>query len=243
MKGRVKSLGADASKPGSNLLKIDETILTVIPVAAPAPPGSFDRAIRTEKMWPEAGQEFGRHKAVVIVSTLRAFSDFAGAMDAALCVTMTITALNDLMPVIGLYWHSSETLCSSASVREMGLALGRAELPIGIWLKMHLFRGEPEPQMGGKPPVGMLVIGLRPFVGRELELVPSHRDVMTTTNGAIDLATYLLKKGPVLKEGHTATIGNSKNVRISYGMSRYSPNVSVIQIEEAHGDGVKVRHG
>jgi hypothetical protein len=74
---RVTSLGSDARKPGSNLLKIDETILTVIPVAMSAPPGSFERALRTEKMWPEARQEFARHKAITIISTLNTFSGAA----------------------------------------------------------------------------------------------------------------------------------------------------------------------
>jgi hypothetical protein len=105
---------------------------------------------------------------------------------------------------------------------------------------MHPFRGEPDPQMNGRPPVGMLVIGLRPFVGRELEMLPSHRDVVVTTKRAIDLSTYMLKSGLILKDGDTATIGGGENVIVRYSMSRYSPAIPVIQIEAAHGEGGRV---
>jgi hypothetical protein len=230
VRGRVSSIGVRPGKPDSNLIRIDETILTIIPFDVPAPPGSFNRALATEKLWPEAATALARHKAFVVVSHMGTFSDYAGAMNGALCVTMTVAALNELIPVIGLYWHESETLCPAARVREECLGLARAELPTEVWLKMHLFRGEPDPEMGGRPPVGIFVAGLKPFVGRELELVPSHRDLIATTKGAVDLSSYLLTKGPVLKDGDTATIGGTEIVQVRYGISQYSRQKPVIRI-------------
>lgn len=237
LRGRVSSLGAQSGKAGSSVIRIDDTILTVIPFDVPAPPGSFDIALATEKLWPEAATELARHKAIVVVSHMGTFSDYAGAMNGALCVTMTVAALNELLPVIGLYWHESGTLCPATKVREEGLGLARAELPTEIWLKMHLFRGEPDPAMGGRPPVGIFVAGLKPFLGRELELVPSHRDVMATTKGAVDLSSYLLKKGPVLKDGDTATIGAKETVQVRHSNSQYSRQKPAIQIVPTSSNG------
>ena len=150
---------------------------------------------------------------------------------------MTIAALNELMPVIGLYWHASETLCSATKVREQSQGLVRAKLPTEIWLKMHLFRSEPDPERGGRPPVGIFVAGLKPFLGRELELVPSHRDLMATTQGAIDLSSYLLQKGSVLKDGDTATVGGKEIVQIRHSTSQYSRQKPAIQVIPTRSNG------
>jgi hypothetical protein len=237
LRGRVSSLGTPSGKLGSSVIRIDDTILTVLPFDVPAPPGSFNIALATEKLWPEAAKELARHKAIVVVSHMGTFSDYAGAMNGALCVTMAVTALTELSPVIGLYWHESGTLCPATKVREQGRGLARAELPTEIWLKMHLFRGEPDPEMGGRPPVGIFVAGLKPFLGRELELVPSYRDLMATTKGAVDLSSYLLKKGPVLKDGDTATIGGTETVQVRYSASQYSRQKPAIRIVPTSSNG------
>jgi hypothetical protein len=239
LRGRVSSIGGPSGTLGSSVIKIDSTILTVIPFDVPVPPGSFNTALATEKLWPEAAKELARHKAIVVVSHMDTFSDCAGAMNGALCVTMAVTALNELLPVIGLYWHESGTLCPAAKVREQGLGLARAELPTEIWLKMHLFRGEPDPEMGGGPPVGIFVAGLKPFVGRELELVPSYRHLRETTKGAIELSSYLLQGGPVLKEGGTASIGGTETVQVRHGMSQYSRQKPAIRILPTSDKGAK----
>lgn len=238
LRGRVSSIGGPSGKLGSSVIKIDSTIVTVVPFDVPAPPGSFDIALVTEKLWPEAKAELARHKAIVVVSHMGTFSDYAGAMNGALCVTMTVAALNELLPVIGLYWHESGTLCPATKVREQVRGLARAELPTEIWLKMHLFRGEPDPKMGGRPPVGIFVAGLKPFVGRELELVPSYRDLRETTKGAINISSYLLSKGPVLKDGDTTTIGGTETVQVRHSTSQYSRQKPAIRIVPTSSNGV-----
>jgi ATP-dependent phosphoenolpyruvate carboxykinase len=87
LRGRVSSLGAQSGKLGSSVIRIDDTILTVIPFDVPAPPGSFNTAVATEKLWPEAATELARHKAIVVVSHMGTISDYAGAMNGALCLT------------------------------------------------------------------------------------------------------------------------------------------------------------
>jgi hypothetical protein len=229
LRGRVTSLGKEASTPGSNLLRIDETILTVIPVAAPAPPDAFEVAIKTDKLWPEAEVELSRHQAVVIVSHLGRFNDFAGAQNAAICVTMVVTAMLDLTPSIGLYWHAAETVVPTARAREQGLALGRGDLPLEIWTKMLWFRGPPD-KTSTKISVGVLTVGLEAFVGRDLELPASDAEPSTTARRAIDLSTYLLQHGPVLKDGETTGMSDGETLQVRYGTTSFcSPPRAVIQ--------------
>ena len=92
LRGRVSSLGTQSGKLGSSVIRIDDTILTVLPFDVPAPPGSFARALATEKLWPDAAMELARHKAIVGY-VLR----LCGRDERALCVTMTVTALNELI--------------------------------------------------------------------------------------------------------------------------------------------------
>jgi hypothetical protein len=228
--GRAVSLGQEASEPGSNILKIDETILTVIPVAAPAPPDAFEVAIKTDKLWPEAQAELSRHRAVVVVSHLGKFDDFAGAMNAAICVTMVVTAMLDLMPSIGLYWHAAETVVPAARAKEQGLALGRGELPLEIWTKSHWFRAPPD-KTSAKISVGVLTVGLEAFVGRDLELPASDADPSTTAKRVTALCTYLLQHGPVLKDGETAGMSDGETLQVRYGTTSFSsPPRAVIQV-------------
>src|SRR3569623_844092 len=203
LENRITSVGAERAQPGTHLLKIDDTIITVIPVATPAPPDAFAQAIRTDRLWSEAQEELGRHKAILIVSHLGTFNDLAGAFDKAVCATMVVMGLLELTPAIGLYWHAAETVPSAERAKELGLALAKGELPLEIWTKMHWFRG-PLDSAGGQPAVGVLNVGLEPFVGRGLELLPSPVDPMAVAARAIDITTYQLHNGPELKDDASA---------------------------------------
>jgi len=232
LENRITSVGAERAQPGSNLLKIDETIVTVIPVATPAPPDAFAQAIRTDRLWPEAQEELGRHQAILIVSHLGTFNDLAGAFDAAVCTTMIVMALLEMTPAIGLYWHAAETVTPADRAKELGIALARGELPLEIWTKMHWFRG-PLESAGSQPAVGVLVAGLEPFVGRDLELLPSHADPQAVAQRAIDITTYLLHNGPVLKDGDTADVSDGAALTVKLAMSGHWPRpLPVFQITE-----------
>lgn len=81
------------------------------------------------------------------------------------------------------------------------------DFPSALWVSMHPF------QDPGSSRVGVVTMGLRSFIGREIEMdgqATRFKDVLTTVRG---LATYLMQDGVKINDGDT--IGGSATERIT----------------------------
>jgi hypothetical protein len=80
------------------------------------------------------------------------------------------------------------------------------DLPSGLWISMHPFQDE------GSSRVGVITMGLRNFIGREVQLEGPATQIETVLTSARGLVTYLLQDGVKLRDGDT--IGESATERI-----------------------------
>lgn len=96
------------------------------------------------------------------------------------------------------------------------------KFPVSLWVSLHPFSDE---QTGG---VGVLSQGLAQFVGRELELLGHGLDVRVVLQRADGLVTYLVEKGPVLKDGSTFGISEKERIAVAFRASTRFGGLPVI---------------
>ena len=77
----------------SLMAMIDDAMVAVMMMDLPMPPGSLDRALNGNMLWPDAAATVSRHRAHVIVTAMRNSANHAGAMSNAMAVTLIASAL------------------------------------------------------------------------------------------------------------------------------------------------------
>jgi hypothetical protein len=200
----ISSSADDPGRTGATVLSFAGAIVAVMQIDMPLPDGWQAAVQRAVRYWPEAEAVFKRHRAHLVVGVgesedrlhvARVIAAVAGAVAAA-CPACT-----------GMLWALTVANSSKAVTEQSRSAFAPyPDFPTSLWVSMHPFRiSEP---LG----VGVVTMGLKNFIGREIELdgqASQFKSVVTTAHG---LATYLLQHGAKVRDGDT--IGASENERI-----------------------------
>jgi hypothetical protein len=200
----VISSGGDGS--GTMVVNLAGSVVAVMQVPASLPDGWRAAAQRAAMHWPEAEAAFRRHRSHIRVSILGNRED---RLQAARVVTGVIGALvASHPPCSGVLWD-----LEVANSRETVIDLSRyafaayPEFPSALWVSIHPF------QDPGTTVVGAVTVGLKKFVGREIEMdgpAAKLKKVLMTERG---LVAYLLQ--PSIKVSDGDTVGGSTTERIT----------------------------
>jgi hypothetical protein len=146
---------------------------------------------------------------------------FADSIQQAGEVTMMAAALCDIVPALGVYWCSGDTVTRPEHFQEAAAGFANGKPPVEGWLQLRLFKGKAG---NGRPGVGMMTTGLMPFAGREIEFPPAELHPNIVAEKVIGMASYLLAKGPVVDHGHTIGISNDEAIRVRHlDRGRFTP--------------------
>jgi hypothetical protein len=198
---------------GGFLLALGSDLLTVVALDAPLRAGMLDAAIAANALWPEAGRVLCKHRAHVIVASLRKPGDFAGRLAAAAGVTRVCAAIAVLTLSLGVYWMPSEAVHEANTFRAAAAKMSEGDWPIDLWVRLRLFKGKVE---GRAVSIGFATIGLAGFVGREIEFEPAFLPPAIVAQWVRGTALYLLAQGPALKHGDTLGVGPMERIRIEH---------------------------
>jgi len=191
---------------------IDDAMVGVMMMDLPMPPGSLDKALHGNMLWPDAAATVNRNRAHVIVTAMRNSANHAGAMSNAMAVTLVASALAHLLPCLGLYWTAAETLVPPDRARAAGLEIARGEVPFDLWVRSY-FKCD---DTAGQQRIGTLTRGLLNFAGRELEIMPVAMKMEEVGLRAIGMAGQLVKHGPIYQDGETAGLTETERFRIRH---------------------------
>ena len=213
--GDISLVESDGAQKAGDavVLETDGGLVTIIFVSSPVPDGTLDKAINTNLVWREAGKVLAGHKGHIIVANLGGKDGLKGALASARLVSLVTASLLDLVPALGVYWSGGDAVSPPEKFARSVADIDR-QLPLEIWLQLGFYTAEP--LINGQQPVGLITTGLAPFIGREIDFVPTNASPVMVAQRVIGTASYLLVQGVVFKDGET--LGISKTERISVGL-------------------------
>jgi hypothetical protein len=192
------------SDPASSIeLNCAGSAVVVMERAVRLPDGWQQVAHRAAMHWPDAEATCARHRAHLVVF---AIGESENRLQIARVVTAVVGALvatNSPCSAVLLNWVAN----SSQTFAELSCSAFAPypDFPSALWVSMHPFRDSPSR-------VVVLTMGLKGFIGREIELEGPAAQlelVLTTAHG---LVAYLLQDGVTMHDGDT--IGESATERI-----------------------------
>lgn len=185
-------------------------------IGAPLPRGTIDQLCPGAWYWRAACDATSRHQAHVLVTVMQTRLT---SLEAALLQTDVVASLMD-ENAIASYWGSS--LQSREAFLKQSATASAENPPVWLWIN---FRVSNEAAGASVSTDGMQQFGLR-----ELEAKDVRRDARDLFMLFIGTAQYLVRKGPVLKDGDSIGESPAQNIRVRQGPSYWREGLTVYRI-------------
>lgn len=206
--------------------------VTVMFTDEPLPPVAWASAAAGSVIWPEAAATIAATRAYVMIALVRKAAGHAEALAGATAVTLLAGALTGRLPVAAMIFAEGNSVTPGNAVAKMAAELGAGrKLPVLAWVGLSYFHGEMA--AGSVPTAGALTTGLRPFVGREVEVAPAPCRPVDIARWLIKLSHQLIVAGPVLKDATTVAVGVGETASVRCAEEGMRPGVPVYQLRLA----------
>lgn len=184
---------------------------------APLPKGELEFACKWAWHWRTACDAMASHKAHLHVAVLDTDLDKTGA---ALLQTSVVASLMDAN-AIASYWGSS--LHSRDSFLKQSARASRDNPPIWLWVN---FRLTSDVEKGWT----ISTDGMEKFDLYEIESKDANVDGKRLFTLIVGMAEYLIKKGPVIKDGETIGDSPAENIRVRHSPSYWRDGKTVYRV-------------
>jgi hypothetical protein len=196
---------------------IGGTMLFIALMPAPVPWDQLESLAAAAWHWREAATELRTHGAHLLVTISNPPED---PLDADLLLTRATRAVLEAQPAIGVLWGGPAISSRSIFLDLAAGASRETSLPVLCWMSFNIVR-----EGAGK--YAIVTQGLERLGHREMELLADR-----TSKGAlemcVDLAEYVLRRGPVLKPGQTFGRTADEKFPISVKPWRWDPSKEAI---------------
>lgn len=202
----------EAKEEGVVTVSQGETLIGILAhLPHPIPEQEAEHYADGNMLWPDGANQASKHSSHVIVTTIG--GPERSPIDAAMTLTqLTLVAL-ELFDGIGVYWGAG-SVCNSREVfEEFCDDMSEDSLPVSVWIRFQLARG-------GDQGFGIYTLGMSQFGLMELEADQSPMEVRDLFAFLSNIASYLIKSGPVIADGNT--VGGSEEERI---VVRHKPSM------------------
>jgi hypothetical protein len=190
------------------LLNFSGLMVLVSYFDVPLPPlwsSEIERAKRVR--WPEVDEVFDRHRAHIMISVV--LGDGFGRVRLAHAVSAAIGAVIDSHPACSAVIWDNAVIHSAADAAGLSRSAFDEDLFLGpLWIGMDPFEDR------RTSTVGVITVGLKNFIGREIEMEGRDEDWDLLQQTAGDFAMYLLQDGVEVKDGETFSNPDYEDVRI-----------------------------
>ena len=221
------ALPASALGPGF-VLEVEGLRLAVMFVAAPLPREAYAEALTLNRTWPEAAAAMDGAAAHVIVASLSPPGSHGEALNAAGYASFAAAALCTLLPAIAVVWTNASTMTEANAFQTAIRGLGQRRLPVLQWVGLSFLQAPAGPQ--GERQTAVMTHGLLPFLGRELEWMPSPLPLPLIVERLLGACDYLIMRGPVIADGDTLGVSTTERIRARYAAQGQRPGVPVMQL-------------
>ncbi|HET6828410.1 MAG TPA: DUF4261 domain-containing protein [Ramlibacter sp.] len=183
----------------------------------PLPKGEIDHACKWAWYWRTACDVMAPHEAHLLVTVMHTDLDRLGA---ALLQTKVVASLMD-SNAIASYWGSS--LQSKDAFLRQSAGASTDNLPVLLWINFRLTN---DIEKGWTISTqGMEKFGLYEIESRDVNV--DGRKLFGLIAG---MAEYLIKKGPVIKDGETIGDSPAENIRVRHAPSYWREGETVYRV-------------
>jgi hypothetical protein len=166
--------------------------------------------------WPTVAEDVKGHKHHAIVGIVR---DECSPVVRSALLTMLVASLLSSTDSIGVCWGSALAVNSRDFFIEQAKGLAAGKIPLPLWVDVYGKR-----RFFGRK--NLRTVGMNDFGLMEIEVRGTRQSARHMFGVVFDMADYLLKKGPVIKDGDT--IGNDDGfLRVSIVSSSWDKNENV----------------
>jgi hypothetical protein len=200
------------------MVLFQQVTVVLMGFAAKLPSGWEPALQRAQAQWPEAVPAGQRHRGHVVVTVMTKSED---RLLIARCMTAVIGALIAVEPACSaVLWGAVVASAPPAFATASQAAFAvESELPKSLWVSVHPFRKD------ANRLVFILTLGLRVFAERELELEGPATQYQRMLHIAAGLTTYLIVRGPVVRDGDTIGFSQTERIRLRHAMASTAPDL------------------
>lgn len=186
-KARVKRGSAG---PSQATLVVDGAPVEMSYVSAPYPADQLHPPMRTIGHDPDAVDRLTLgQSSYVMISAVSPASGLDWARALAALATLVASAVAGRTESIAILWPDSWACLAPAAFEDAAGAILRGEAPLSVWCA---FAHSNPARVGGADMTGVASLGLRTYVGRELELAPTVATPREAERGIEEAARRLI---------------------------------------------------
>jgi len=201
---------AEPPQPGTPLrLIIGPCAVEVYAMPQPIPADALAIALATNRDWPQARAAFAQCYAHLGIIALRRKDGKDDPFLNAICVTLVSATLCDMTPAVGVLWPSGNRVTEAGRFSTVAARMVGGEPAIDLWVQTLFTDG---PVLGGQRSLCAMTTGLRPFVGREIELLPVARGLEPLGRIVSSLLAFVARRGAGFEDGDSVDLGTGEAV-------------------------------
>ena len=157
------------------------------------------------------------HRACLVVSASGDLPGLEGGEAYAAVVHFVAAAALSVTPARAVFWKTGWALTRAETFATAANMLLKGKMPVGTWISFAtIVPSGMQPESG----LGMVTYGLKPFVGRELELAPRPGDARMAFEIVSSVCRTLLNRGKQLSDGMVLKT-EDQQVRLTVRERRY----------------------
>lgn len=217
----IESAAGDA---GPIVINIVGRRFTILVVNKPVPTRDLQESIALERSWRDVDASVAQHTAHIIVAPMDKPSSHSAAVSSAIFTTLLAASIAELEPAIGIWWSTGAKLMEATAFVQQASGIANKRIPILAWLQL-VFLAAPD----GRG-TAIVTIGLRPFIGRELEWQPSPAPAEVAAKRVLGVASYLIANGLVVKDGETIGLSEEEKIAVRYADYGHRAGVPVLRL-------------
>jgi hypothetical protein len=190
---------------------------------APIPWSELEGPCATSILWRDAAQDVRQHKIHWIVTV----SGDLDPIPLAMLLTQVTAAVMATCPaVLGVYWGNATLVIPKQLFVDFAKEVLPQGPPLHMWVDFRVGRSTANSSFGFT--TGMAALGHLEF---ETEQWPELPDQLYERLFA--LASYVVKNGPMLRDGNTVGANADERIRVVYAPSIFGHDGQVIRLEHA----------
>ena len=198
---------------------------SVMPMPIPSP--DLESCYATSWLWPKAEEELRDHSAHLIVIAQGGDT----VPDRIVPLTMAVASILGTCPeASGVYWGHAGQVVKGGVFRDFATRhLNDDRLPVFLWVSCRA-GANPDGTTSG------YTVGLKQFDLMEFETSDSPLSVGDLRFRLGDLAAYLIRNGPVIKDGNMVGQSAGEKVKVVYADSRFGLEGQVMRLEHERAE-------
>jgi hypothetical protein len=203
------------AKDGILMCKLGDEMCALALMPAPYPWKDLEGPCATSWMWPKetpAVSVIKRHSSHLLVTLI---GGQAAPIQRRLCLCAVTALAARQQGVLGVYWPEATLVHYPKVFVEMAQKIASPQAPpLYLWVDFRVFRN-PDGTFG------LFTTGLKALGYMEFEIPRLAMQPGELREWAVNIACYLIEKGPVLKHGQTIGATADQQLRIRHTTSLY----------------------